>query len=118
MPGIYKLADLFVTLSDRTNMANPLNEATLSRLPVIALNAGRTADVVRDDENGVLIETGDLPRLGQIILDLLSDEKRMARLGRAAQRNADERLPTVEERQAMEVEAVARAAREGRERRT
>jgi glycosyltransferase involved in cell wall biosynthesis len=111
---IYKLADVFVALSDRTNMGNPLNEAMMSGLPVIALDTGTTGDVIRDDETGILLDKEDLPRLGEITLGLLSDGDRAKRLGEAARRAADRRLPTIDERQAMEVDAVARTAREAR----
>jgi glycosyltransferase involved in cell wall biosynthesis len=112
MPLVYALADVFVTVSDRTNMGNPLDEAMMSGLPVVALNTGKTADVVKNEETGVLLEMADLPNLGRVLLDLLQDDERRARLGAAAHRNADERLPTVEERQAMEVGIVEQAVAE------
>ncbi|MBD3348583.1 MAG: glycosyltransferase [Candidatus Eisenbacteria bacterium] len=112
MAEAYGLASVFVALSDRTNMGNPLNEAMISGVPVVVLNSGTTADVVQDDVNGVLLENEDLPSLGRVLVDLLNDEERMERLGRRARSDADEELPTLEERQAMEVEVVERAVRE------
>jgi len=109
MPHIYRSADLYVALSDRTNMGNPLDEAMITGLPVIALNTGRTGDVVRNDETGVLLEPTELPRLGSVILELLDDYDRLRRIGEAARADADRRLPTIEERQAMEVGVVERA---------
>jgi len=114
IPRVYKLADVFVALSDRTNMSNPLDEAMMSGLPVVVLNTGRTGDVVRSGENGILLEPGELPRLGRILVDLLRDEKGRRKLGEAARRTADARLPSVEERQVMEAGVVERAAREYR----
>ncbi len=114
MVEAYALADVFVALSDRTNINNPIREAMMSRLAVVVLNSGTTADVVRNDQNGVLLEREDLPSLGSILVGLLSDPDRMSRLGRQARLDADSMLPTVEERQAMEVEAVERAVKESR----
>jgi len=110
----YAAADVFVTLSDRTNVLNPLHEAMMSGLPVVALDTGRTARVVRDGETGVLLPVAGLPRLADALVALLSDEPRRRRLGAAARADADRRLPDIEERQSMEVEVVARAARASR----
>ena len=110
----YAAADVFVTLSDRTNVLNPLHEAMMSGLPVVALDTGRTARVVRDGETGVLLPVAGLPRLADALVALLSDETRRRRLGAAARADADRRLPDIEERQSMEVEVVARAARASR----
>lgn len=115
LPLIYGFADVFVALSNRTNMGNPLDEAMTSGLPVVALNTGRTGDVVKDGATGVLLEMEDLPKLGSVLLDLLGDDERRTSLGAAARTNADERLPTVEERQAMEVGIVEQAVREFRD---
>ncbi len=112
LPGVYGIADVFVALSDRTNMGNPTDEAMMSGLAVVALDTGSTADVVRDGENGILLPTDGLPRLPSILLGLLADDDGRRRLGEAARVDVDRRLPTVEERQAMEVEAVERAVSE------
>ena len=109
LPGIYAASDVFVTLSERTNVLNPLNEAMASGLAVVALNTGRTADVIRNGENGVLLEPSDLPTLADAIVALLSDDARRMALGAAARADAGRRLPSIEERQAREVEIVARA---------
>jgi phosphatidylinositol alpha-1,6-mannosyltransferase len=109
LPGVYAASDAFVTLSNRTNAFNTLYEAMLSALPVVALNTGRTADFVEDGRTGVLISVEDLPSLPGVLLELLSDDARARALGEAARARIDERFPTIEERQAMEVEVVERA---------
>jgi len=112
MADAYALASVFIALSDRTNMGNPLNEAMISGVPVVVLNSGTTAEVVHNDVNGVLLEPCDLPRLGNILIGLLNDPARMRRLGEQGRRDADAELPTLEERQAMEVSVVERAVEE------
>ncbi len=119
LPALYAAADVFATLSDRTNVLNPLNEAMISGLPVIALNTGRTGDVVRNGENGVLLQSAEPAALGDAILGLLSDDGKRTTLGAGARASADRRLPSIEERQAAEVDIVLRAVsrrRSGRER--
>jgi glycosyltransferase involved in cell wall biosynthesis len=112
LPDVYAAADVFVTLSDRTNILNPLHEAMIAGLPVVALDTGGTSEIVRNGETGVLVGADALDDLPRLLVDLLSDEDLRRRLGGAAQTSADERLPTYEERQAMEVEIVERAVRE------
>jgi glycosyltransferase involved in cell wall biosynthesis len=107
----YAASDVFVTLSDRTNVLNPLHEAMMSGLPVVALDTGRTARVVQDGENGVLLPPAGLPGLAGLLAELLSDGQRRRALGAAARADADRRLPDIEERQSMEVEVVARVVR-------
>lgn len=108
----YRAADVFVALSDRTNVSNSLHEAMISGLAVVALNTGTTGDVVRNGENGVLLEIADLARTHEVLLALLADNERRLALGRRAHESADSRLPTFEERQAMEVSVAERAVRE------
>ena len=112
LPDYYKTADIFVALSDRTNVSNSLHEAMIAGLPVVVLNTGSTADVVQNDENGVLLTPADLPRAHEVVFELLADEERRHALGERARASADERLPTLEERQVMEAEVAERAVRE------
>jgi glycosyltransferase involved in cell wall biosynthesis len=112
LPDVYAAADVFVTLSDRTNVLNPLHEAMIAGLAIVALATGGTSEVIHDGETGVLVDEGRLDEIPRVVADLLSDGERRRALGRAAQESADRRLPTLEERQAMEVEIVERAARE------
>ena len=112
LPGVYAASDVFVTVADRTNAFNTLYESMLSALPVVALDTGRTADFVEHDGTGVLLSMDKLETLPRLILDLLNDEARARALGEAARSRMDERFPTIEERQAMEVEVVERAVRE------
>jgi len=114
LPEVYRSVDVFVTMSDRTNAGNPLFEAMMAGLPVVALDTGRTSEVVRNGENGVLIRPNDLPSLGDEIAGLLADAPRRSRLGRRAGETADIALPTIGERQAMEVSVVEAAVAEAK----
>jgi glycosyltransferase involved in cell wall biosynthesis len=109
---LYASSDVFVTLSDRTNAFNPLYEAMISGLPVVALNTGRTADFIDDGVTGVLVEPDELAGLPGVLTELLTDEERRRSMGGAAHEAADRRFPTVEERQEMEVGPAERAVRE------
>ena len=80
----YRTADVFLSLLDRTNAANPVFEAMACGCPVVALDAGTTRSVVHDDETGVVLPLHDLPRLGYVLRDLLLDGERRRRMGAAA----------------------------------
>lgn len=114
LPDFYAASDIFVTLSDRTNVLNPVHESMMAGLPVVALDTGGTSDVVRDGESGVLIPSGELDSLPRALTRLLSNDEERSMLGRAGRESADRRLPTIEERQVMEVEVAERAVREHR----
>ncbi len=112
LPDYYRAADIFVALSDRTNVSNSLHEAMISSLPVVVLNTGSTSDVVENGRTGILIEPDDLSSVPEVILGILGDRELRTELGRAAFASADTRLPTIEERQTMEVGVAERAVRE------
>lgn len=114
LPSVYAASDVFVALSDRTNASNALDEAMMAGVAVVALNTGSTGEIVQDGKNGVLIEPGELGRLPEVILRLLSNDEERRALGAAGRESVDRRLPTIEERQAMEVEVAVRAFREHR----
>ena len=116
LPDVYAASDIFVTLSDRTNALNALDESMIAGVPVIALDTGATGEVVRDGENGILLAPSELERLPHVLVRLLSNDEERRALGRAGRESADRRLPTIEERQAMEVEVAERAVREHRSR--
>lgn len=118
LPDWFRSADLVLSLLDRTNAANPTFEAMACGRPVVALDVGSTRQVVRDGENGVVLGYDDLPRLGNLLADLLSDRARLSRLGAAAAESIRELLVTPEERIRYEIELLeATAARRPIERR-
>lgn len=51
--------------------------------PVVASRLGQVADVIRDDQNGLLVEPGDASALARAIDRLAMDESLRARLGAA-----------------------------------
>ncbi|MFH1502710.1 MAG: glycosyltransferase [Candidatus Eisenbacteria bacterium] len=112
LPAVYRSAALFVTLSDRTNAFNPLFEAMLSGVPVVALDTGSTAQELEDGETGVLLGMDDLPRLAEVVVGLLNDDARRRAMAEAARKRAWERVPSIEERQETEVRIVERVVEE------
>ncbi|MBD3236949.1 MAG: glycosyltransferase [Candidatus Eisenbacteria bacterium] len=115
LPRYFNLGDIFVGVSDRTNVNLPGIEAMSCGKPVVALDVGGTADLVRDGETGRLIPPQLWrERLAEALLELIGDPSRRAAMGRAARALIAREVPTIEERQRMEVELAVRAVEEWR----
>jgi glycosyltransferase involved in cell wall biosynthesis len=73
--------DLFVLPSNREGIGSILFDAMDRRLPIIASSVGGVPDIVREDENGLLIEAGRTDQLRAAILALAAAPERRRRLG-------------------------------------
>lgn len=65
--------------------------------PVVAARAGGVVDLVRDGENGVLVEVEDAAALADALVDVLVEPAWAAQLGAGAARSASDWLATPEE---------------------
>ena len=84
LAAAYAAADLAVVPSELENLPNTVLEAMGSGLPVIASDAGGTADAVRHETTGLLFASGDDAGLARHLDRLLGDAALRARLGTAA----------------------------------
>lgn len=98
--------DLLVSLNALSSINNPVLEAMVCGKAVLALNTGTTADLIRQGENGLLLEKGDPQEIGKAIVQLLQDEDLKARLGKKAREFILSRWPSWEERVAGEMATV------------
>ena len=73
-PDVYAACDMIVIASLRTE-ASPivLREAFASGRPVIATKVGDIPEILRDRENGLLIEPGDTEALANAIMEFITD---------------------------------------------
>jgi glycosyltransferase involved in cell wall biosynthesis len=99
-------SDIFVSLQDYSNLSSSLFEAMACGVCVIALNSGATGNVIKNKQNGILVNYNDLQNLPSIIDHLINDEKLRNRLGDNAKQYALKNLKTWDERVAMEVELI------------
>lgn len=81
-----KRADIFLSLYDLSNLGNPLFEAMANGKPIITLNVGDTASIIRNHKNGILLEPKDLDNLPAEIIKLMRDPKEARRLGNNAKK--------------------------------
>lgn len=82
--------DLFVQASDYEGTSNAVLEAMAMEVPIVATDAGGTRDVVDDQKDAVVVETGSSDQLAKAIESLVNDPDR----ARTLRRNARQRIET------------------------
>lgn len=82
--SILAKADVFCSASLWEGLPISLIEAAQAGLPIIATNVGDTPLVVRNGENGFVVEPGDTDGLVNAMRILADDESLRARMGRAS----------------------------------
>lgn len=96
MPGIYALMDVFVLPSHREGFPRSLMEACAMGVPSIATDIRGCREVVKDQENGLLVPVKNPAALAGAIISLLDDSEMAAEMGQkgraAAKLNFDERV--------------------------
>ena len=81
MPRIMPNLDLVVHPALMEGLGVSLIQAAAAGVPIVAGRAGGVPEIVRDDENGVLVEPGDTLGLACEITALLNDPQRRDALG-------------------------------------
>ncbi len=81
---VYNMADIFCLPSHSEGMANVVVEACSSGLPVITTLVGGHSELINDGQNGVLLPPEQPALLAEKLLDLIQDEAKRMRYGRAA----------------------------------
>ena len=84
LPSYYTSADVMLSLYDYSNLANPVIEAMVLECPVIALDTGGTADLVKDGVNGRLVPVAEEGSVASIAASLLEDPQAARSLGASA----------------------------------
>lgn len=87
MGNWFAAADLQIHPSYSEGLGSVILEGMQSGLTVIGSRAGGISDIIRDDENGYLIEPGDHQALGQKIVHLATHPEHKAKLAAQAQQD-------------------------------
>lgn len=84
--------DIFVLPHLHESSPNSLLEAMGCGLPVVASNVGRMSNLIRDEEDGLLVLPGHVDALSEKLIRLSQDEELRHRLGVSAQRTVASRF--------------------------
>jgi glycosyltransferase involved in cell wall biosynthesis len=90
---LFHAADASILSSSWENFPHTVVEALAVGTPVIATDAGGVAEVVRDEENGLLVATGDAPALAAAIRRFFADDSLRERLRAGAAASVAEYAP-------------------------
>ena len=74
LPKYMRAADIFVLPSLREGLPIALLEAMAAGLPIVATNVGGMPEIIKEDENGFLVEPMDSQQLAKKIIFLLQNE--------------------------------------------
>jgi glycosyltransferase involved in cell wall biosynthesis len=88
---LYEAMDLFVLSSLREGLPNVLLEAMALEVPVLATRVAGVPRLIRDGENGVLVEPGSVDELADGLARLLAAPDAAARFAAAGRRTVVER---------------------------
>jgi glycosyltransferase involved in cell wall biosynthesis len=88
--AIYEALDVFALSSYREGLPNVLLEAMALEVPVVATRIAGIPRLIREEDNGLLIDAGDVEGLAGALNRLLNDASSRSRLGRAARRTIEE----------------------------
>ncbi len=84
LPEIYRIASLFVTACEIETQGIVLLEAAASGLPIVAVRATCIPEIVRDGENGYLVEPGDINAMGEAMRLLVTETAWASYMGQAS----------------------------------
>ena len=83
VPDVYRRADIFVSPTYAEGFSNTILEAMASGLAVVSCKSVGVVDCIRDGENGLLTDPGDVPALTEALRRVLTDTAERDRLAAA-----------------------------------
>ena len=84
--------DIFVFPSIKEGLGIALLEALAASRPCIASRTGGIEDIIKDRENGILVDVGDSDAIAAAVLELLSDENLRIKIGSNGRRLVQSRF--------------------------
>lgn len=100
------ISNIFVALSDLSNVSNSMLEAMICGKCIMALDMGWTSEVIKDGENGILVDKDELEYLPNVIVGLLNNPEFGLKLGKNVQTHAFANLWAWKERAEVEIKEV------------
>jgi glycosyltransferase involved in cell wall biosynthesis len=87
VPGLLAACDVLVLPSRKEPLGRAMLEAMAAGRPVVAYRIGGPAEVIRDGQTGILVESGSIEGLAEAIVRLLKDEPLRKRIGSRARQD-------------------------------
>jgi glycosyltransferase involved in cell wall biosynthesis len=84
MRGLFAASDATLNLSDFEGMSNSIMESMAHGVPVVATRTGGATELIRDGEDGLLVQRGDTDGAARHLISLDRDRTALARMGRLA----------------------------------
>ena len=84
VPALYRESDVFVSPTYAEGFSNTILEAMASGLPTLSCYAVGVVDCLRDGENGLLVQPGDVPAQAAALRRLIEDAALRRRLAATA----------------------------------
>ncbi|MGB7407380.1 MAG: glycosyltransferase family 4 protein [Pontixanthobacter sp.] len=84
VPDIYRGHDIFASPTYAEGFSNTILEAMASRLAIVSCHAVGVSDCLRDGENGLLVQPGDIRAQAGALQRLIGDRTERSRLADAA----------------------------------
>lgn len=81
LPKLYSLCDVYVCPSRLEGFGLTILDAMAAGKPVIAANVGSIPEIVKDEENGFLVKSGDKKGFAQAITQILGDAALARKMG-------------------------------------
>lgn len=88
LPGLYRLAAVFVTASEIETQGIVLLEAAASGLPIVAVRATCVHEIVNEGVNGYLVSPQDTEWMAEYVLHVLDNKDEARKMGAASRRLA------------------------------
>jgi glycosyltransferase involved in cell wall biosynthesis len=88
LPGLYRLATVFITASEVEIQSSVVLEAAASALPVVAVRASSMPEFIDDGVTGWLVPPGDVAAMANRLCQMLQQPEQARAMGQAALRLA------------------------------
>jgi glycosyltransferase involved in cell wall biosynthesis len=103
-------ADVFLSVNELSNVGNPLLEAMLAGRCILTLDEGDPRELIRNDDTGVLLSTGDPRAIAEALATLAREPELRARLAASAREFAQSNFWSWRDRIDAEVDAIEQIA--------
>lgn len=99
-------ADAFLSFYDLSNVGNPLMEAMMCGKPIITLDVGDTNELIKNNENGILLPMNKLQDIPEMMIKIIEDENFAKKIATGAIITAQTEFWSWEERISAEISKV------------